>query len=260
MAGHYHILIKNLIYNTRHMGLYLAVMNRLPVAPTVAGAALSLLCLMLSGCAGTTAGIAMPAAPLPAATAETLADLLLSAPEVGSALGAGSLVATREVSSPWNDSAHFDNTDCLAVSGAAQKGVYEGTGWTGMRGQVLREPPATPVWSHYAVQAVVLFPTAAAAADFFTRSQNSWGGCSDRELTYAQQPAPDQVWSVGPVRTERDVLTVSRTQRGPQQWSCQRALSVRGSVAVDIEACSLDGPTTAAASIAGLIDERLPSA
>ena len=255
----YHTLTKNHIYNTRPMGLYLAVMNRLS-AHAQAGVALGLLCLTLSGCGPTTAGTAMPAAPLPAATAETLSDLLLSAPDVDSALGAGGLVAARPVSSPWNDSAHFDNTDCLAVAGAAQQGVYEGTGWTGMRGQVLREPPTTPAWSHYAVQAVVLFPSAAAAADFFTHSQRSWAGCSDRELTYAQQLAPDQVWSVGPVSTERDVLTVSRTQRGPQQWSCQRALSVRGSVAVDVEACSLDGPTAAAASIAGLIDERLPAA
>ena len=30
--------------------------------------------------------------------------------------------------------------------------------------QVLREPPAAQTWAHYAVQAVVLFPTAAGAA------------------------------------------------------------------------------------------------
>ncbi len=256
----YHIFIKNHIYNTRPVRFYLPVTKRLPMGPT----ALGLLCLTLgsmslSGCAPTTGGTAMPAAPLAPATAETLSSLLLSAPEVGNALGA-ELAMTREVNTPWNDSAHFENTDCLAVAGAAQKDVYEGTGWTGMRGQILREATTTPVWSHYAVQAVVLFPTAAAAGDFFARSQHSWAGCSDRELSYAQQLAPDQVWSVGPVATERDVLTVSRTERGPQAWTCQRALSVRGNVAVDVEACSLDRPTTAAAAIAGLIDERLPAA
>ena len=59
---------------------------------------------------------------------------------------------------------------------------------------------------------------------------------------------------------ERDMISVSRAQRSPQQWSCQRALTVRGNVAVDIEACSLDGPTDAAAAIAGAIGERLPAA
>ncbi|MGV0992442.1 MAG: sensor domain-containing protein [Mycobacterium sp.] len=245
------------------------MITRLPKAPL----ALGLLCLTLSSCAATTAGTAMPTAPPP--TAETLSSLLLSAPEVDAALAGTEkgrrpetttgVVVTREVSTPWNDSAHFDDTDCLAVAGAAQTGVYAGTGFTGMRGQVLREPPASGAWSHYAVQAVVLFPTAAAAGDFFARSQQSWAGCSDRELSYPQdsrapQMAPDQVWSVGPAGTERGVLTVSRTESGPQQWSCQRALSVGGNVAVDVEACSLDGPTTAAAEIAGLIDDRLPSA
>lgn len=261
----YHIFIKNHIYNTRPMGFYLPMIRRSPMGPAVLGLlCLSLSSLSLSGCAPTTGGTAMPAAPLAPATAETLSSLLLSAPEVGTALGAD-LAMTREVSQPWNDSAHFENADCLAVAGAAQKGVYDGTGWTGMRGQILRERPTTPVWTHYAVQAVVLFPSAAAAGDFFTRSQHSWAGCSDRELTYAQNSAaqqmtPDQVWSVGPVATERDVLTVSRTERGPQAWSCQRALSVRGNVAVDVEACSLDRPTAAAADIARLIDERLPAA
>lgn len=223
---------------------------------------LGLLCLALgsmtlSGCAATTGGTAMPTAP--PATAETLSSLLLSAPEVAAALS-GQVTVTREVDTPWNDSAHLANTDCLAVAGAAQKGAYDGSGWTGMRGQILREAPGAGSWSHYAVQAVVLFPTATAAADFFRGSQRSWAGCSDRELSYAQQLMPAQVWSVGPVGVDHDVLTVSRTQRGPQQWSCQRALRVRGNVAVDVEACSLDGPTTAAAAIAGAIDERLPSA
>lgn len=228
---------------------------------------LGLLCLALgpvtvSGCAATTGGTAMPTAP--PATTETLSSLLLSAPEVAAALS-GQVTVTREVDTPWNDSAHFANTDCLAVAGAAQKGVYEGTGWTGMRGQILREAPGAGGWSHYAVQAVVLLPSATAASDFFSSSQRSWTGCSDRELTYPQgsgvgQLMPEQVWSVGPAGVDHDVLTVSRTQRGPQQWSCQRALSVRGNVAVDVEACSLDGPTTAAAAIAGAIDERLPSA
>lgn len=129
-----------------------------------------------------------------------------------------------------------------------------------MRGQILREATTTPVWSHYAVQAVVLFPTAAAAGDFFAAPSTAGPAARTAGSSYAQQLAPDQVWSVGPVATERDVLTVSRTERGPQAWTCQRALSVRGNVAVDVEACSLDRPTTAAAAIAGLIDERLPAA
>ena len=169
------------------------------------------------------------------------------------------MVVTREVAEPWDDSARLtEGPGCLAVAGAAQRGVYAGTDWTAVHAQVLREPPPAQ-WSHFATQAVVLFPTVAAAEDFFARSQDSWAGCSDRELAYPQPLAPEQLWSIGPVGVERDVLAVSRVQRSPQQWSCQRALTVHGNVAVDVEACSLDGPTSAATAIAGAIAGRLPT-
>jgi hypothetical protein len=55
-------------------------------------------------------------------------------------------------------------------------------------------------------------------------------------------------------------LTVSREQNSPQHWFCQRALTVHGTVGVDVEACNLDGPTSAAAEIARRIGDRLPAA
>lgn len=225
-----------------------------------------LACLPIGACATTTAGTATPAAPARLVTAESLPGLLLSADEVGSALGGSDgtgVVLTGEVDSPWNDAAHFtgaDGTACLAIAGAAQQRVYDGTGWTGMRGQVLREPPASPTWSHFAVQAVVLFETADAAADFYTRSRDDWAACSGREIRYSQQLAPDQIWSVDPAGADGEVLVVSRSQRGPQRWFCQRALGVRSNAAVDVEACSADGPTTAAAAIVRAIGDRFPAA
>lgn len=219
----------------------------------------ALLCLTASGCAATTAGTATRAADAPPTTTGDLPALLLSAAEVGSALSGTDLVVTRDVAAPWDDSAQLtEGIGCLAVAGAAQQGVYAGTGWTALHGQVLREPPTSP-WSHFATQAVVLFPTTEAATEFFTRSRDSWASCSNRELSYPQQPASEQLWSIGPVGIERDVLAVSRVQRSPQQWSCQRALTVHDKVAVDVEACSLDGPTSAAAAIASSIADRLPT-
>ena len=125
---------------------------------------------------------------------------------------------------------------------------------------MLREPPTARNWSHFATQAVVLFHDAGAATGFLSAQRQSWSGCANRELRYAQPLAPEQVWKVGPTQADRDLLTVSREQRGPQHWFCQRALTVHANVAVDVEACSLDGPTSAAAAIAGRIGERLPSA
>ena len=243
-------------------------MTTYPVTARVPAIA-ALLCLTATGCAVTTHGTAMPVAAPPSATAETLPSLMLPAADVGSALSGSALsgsglsgpdvVVTRDVSAPWDDSAHVtESTGCLALAGAAQRAVYADSGWTALHGQVLREPP-TAQWAHFATQAVVLFPTAEAAGDFFARSRQSWAGCADREMTYPQQLVGDQVWSIGPVTVDRDMLAVSRTQRSPERWSCQRALTVRGNTAVDVEACDLDGPTSAATVIARAITDRLPS-
>ena len=223
----------------------------------------ALLCMtaltpVVGACATTTAGTAMPAAAPPSATAENLADLLLPAADVGGALSADNMVVTRDVAALWVDSTRVaDGVGCLAVSGAAQRGVYADSGWTAVHGQVLRDPPTSPAWSHFATQAVVLFNSARTAGDFLARSRDTWASCSNRELTYRQQLAPDQVWSIGPVGVEGGVLTVAREERSPQRWFCQRALTVHGQVAVDVEACALDAPTTAAVTIARSIADRI---
>lgn len=220
----------------------------------------ALLSLTAVGCSQTTFGTATPAAPDPLVAAEALPGLLLSAADMQATMSSPQLVVTREVSAPWQDPGRLSDASCSAVAGAAQQQAYAAAGWTALRAQVVREPPAAESWSHYAVQAVVLFPTAAAAADFFTASRADWARCSDRELTYAQQPAPDQVWSIGPTGVDRDVLAVSRVQHSPQRWSCERALTVHGNVAVDVEACSLAGDGPAAVAIARTISGRLPNA
>lgn len=226
-------------------------------------AMIAVLCLALSGCAGTTAGTALPSAPLPTPTTDNLPTLLLSPSDVGAAFGGADLAVSADVTQPWNDVAHFQGVGeggCLAIAGAAQKGVYADTGWTALHGQVLREPSTAPSWTHFATQSAVLFGDRAAALKFFATQRLSWGGCSDRELRYTQSMAPDQVWTVGSVGAERAMVTVSREQRSPQHWFCQRALTVQAAVVVDVEACSQDGPTSAAASIAARIGDRVPAA
>lgn len=235
--------------------------NRL--APLAAVLCLLTAGCLTAGCASTTAGTAISAPPIPPTTAETLPGLLLSPSDVGAALGADEIVVSSEVAAPWNDATHFQHAGqegCLAIAGAAQKGVYAEAGWAALHGQVLREPPTARQWSHFATQAVVLFGDAAASATFLDAQRLSWAGCSNRELRYAQPMVGDQVWAVGPTRADRNTLTVSREQSSPQHWFCQRALSVHANVGVDVEACSLDGPTSAAAEIARQIGDRLPSA
>lgn len=220
----------------------------------------ALLCAPLSACTATVAGTASPGPPVPPATTETLPSFLLSASDVGAVMSSDDIAVVRDVDAFWNDAARLDNVDCLAIAGTAQQAVYADSDATATHSQVLREPPTSPAWSHYAVQAVVLFPTSQAAAAFFETSRSSWAGCSDRELRYPQPIGEAQRWSVGSISTDHDVLAVSRTEQAPDRWSCQRALTVRSNVAIDVEACSLEGPMAGATAIARQITNRLPAA
>lgn len=220
----------------------------------------AILCAPLSACTATIAGTANPGPPVPLATAEALPSFLLSASDVGAVMSSGDIAVVRDVGKFWNDAARLDNVDCLAVAGSAQERVYAGSGATATHSQVLREPPTSPNWSHYAVQAVVLFPTSQAALAFYEKSRRSWGGCSERELSYPQPIGEAQRWSVGSISSDHDVLAVSRIEQAPDRWSCQRALTVHSNVAIDVEACSLEGAPTAATAIARQIATRLPAA
>lgn len=220
----------------------------------------ALLCVPLSACTATVAGTASPTPPAPLTTSETLPALLLSASDVGSMMSSGDIAVVRDVDKFWNDAARLDNANCLAIAGTAQQAVYADSGATAVHSQILREPPTSPSWSHYAVQAVVLFPSNSAASAFYEASRRSWAGCSDRQLNYPQPIGPAQLWSVGPTSTDHDILAVSRIEQTPDRWSCQRALTVHSNVAIDIEACSIAGTPTAATAIARQIAGRLPAA
>lgn len=51
-------------------------------------------------------------------------------------------------------------------------------------------------------------------------------------------PTPDVVWTVGAVTDDNGTLSTSQVQEGGDGWTCQRALTVRNNVAVDIVACA----------------------
>jgi hypothetical protein len=220
----------------------------------------ALACLVFSGCSSTVAGTAAPAAPAPITTPEALPGLLLQAADIGAAMSSDDLVVTRDSGNAWSDTARLTDLNCLPIAGAAQQAVYSDSDSTAIHSQILREPPTAPAWNHYVVQAVALFPDAAAAASFYATSRGQWDQCSNRQMTYPQPVGPNQVWTIGPTSSDHDILSVSRTEQSPEKWACQRALTVHNNVAIDIEACSQDGLTTAAVAIARQISSRLPAA
>jgi serine/threonine-protein kinase len=146
--------------------------------------------------------------PVPPAA---LDGLLLSTDQINSAMGATAMTVATTSTEMWDIATGISDKACL-VSTTAQVAVYAGSGWTAVRAQELHEPGDT--FAHVVDQAVVTFPTAAAAASFFTASTQSWPACSNRQYTYVPQDKPPVTWTVGAVSNNNGTLSVQRTQEG----------------------------------------------
>jgi len=112
-----------------------------------------------------------------------------------------------------------------------------------MRRQQFAEPGDDH--AHFVQQAVVSFPAAGDAADFFTTSQQLWADCSNRRYNFSKRGEPDLVWTVSPVSNVDGILSTTKTQEGADGWNCQGALSTRNNVVIDVVACSYDQADTA---------------
>lgn len=194
------------------------------------------------------------ARPRPAVSIDALDGLLLSPAEIDRFVAATGLAVAQRYNDMGDNSAAMVERDCLIVF-TTDAAVYAGSDWSAVRGQILKEPGET--MSHFVQQAVVAFPTAGDATAFFTTSAQRWSACSDHRFTYTKAGQPAVVWTVGSIKNSDGVLTVLRTEEGADGWACQRALSVRNNVAIDVMACSTK-PGNAAADIGNRIASKIP--
>lgn len=220
-------------------------------------------CTLVAGCtdvvdgnavAGEKAGLANQI-PIPVSA---LDDLMLDPGRINSALGATSMKVWFKAKGMWDWSKNINDKNCLAVDGAAQDKVYEGTGWTSMRGQRLDDSiDDSKKRKHYAIQAVVAFPNAQDASNFYNSSVQSWKSCSNRRFNDSSPNQPATIWSVGDVTSGNGMLTSSQVQEGGNGWSCQRALTVRNNLAIDIVTCAYNETGPSATDIANQIATKV---
>jgi PknH-like extracellular domain len=230
---------------------------RLPAALLVGVCLLSAACATTPNSETTTTPLrasASAAATAPAATA-ALEGLLPNPADVNTTMGATGMTVSGVANTMWDDSAEMKDADCRFADGPAMAPVYAGSGFTAVRGAVLQEPGDTS--PHYAGMTVVAFPSPDGAASFFTDSAQRWPACSNRQYTDAMAGSPPAVWTVGPVTHTNGILSTTKTQLDVNAWACQRALTVRNNVAIDVIACSTN-PSTSAVRIAHQIAAKVP--
>lgn len=198
---------------------------------------------------------------LPPIAVSALDGLLLDPGQISSALGATAMRVWHEANGMWDWSAGVNDTNCLAIDGPAQDRVYANTGWTAVRGKRFDDSAdGSKNRSHYAIEAVVAYPSAHDANVFYDSSKQNWAGCSKRRYTDVMPGKPDTVWTVAAVTNDNGTLSASQVQEGGDGWTCQRALTVRNNIAIDLVGCSysLSGSpvTDMATQIAAKADKK----
>ncbi|HUB56578.1 MAG TPA: sensor domain-containing protein [Mycobacterium sp.] len=215
------------------------------------------ICILGAGCGGgsnhsgvksTTTATSL----IPRPVVERELDALLLTPEqISPVMGAKDMAITRRHDAMSDDSATMKPEECLAVDGAAQARVYANSGFTAVRDQALNDGDN---FTHYAEQAVVLFPTVKLARVFLIASALRWPACHG--YTHIQSRTE---WTVGPISDTNGALSVIATQQEARAggWACGRALALKNNVIIDVNTCSPD-PKNSAIDIANLIAVKVP--
>jgi len=210
---------------------------------------------LATGCTTVVGGTASPAdtsGPLPQTpvAAASLDALLLDVDQINSSLRSG-MRLRYGAQAMWDWSSTFSDKTCLAMDGPAQEAVYADTGWTAMRGQRLDDNFDDPaVRNNSAIQAVIAYPSARKANTFYDASVRRWFGCANR--TFAERPTdkPEIVWKVGEAHKVGGTLSTSEVQEASNGWTCQRALTARNNVVIDVATCGSFLPGGSAVDLA----------
>jgi hypothetical protein len=200
---------------------------------------------LLTGCTSTVPGSAVrdpAAAPSNVGSLKQsdINHIMLTVDEIGDIVGARDLEVVLDIGEMSDNADSVSDPDCLGAIFGAEEAVYEGTGWTAVRDQVIGDDENDR--KHWVEQTVVLYPSERQAREFFDDSKSAWQGCAgfsvavdDYESTY--------IWHVEDLETRDDTIAQVIVQEDFDDWQCQHALSMVSNMTVETWACafSIDG-------------------
>lgn len=198
----------------------------------------------------TTTTRAAPTTPLEKAA---LPDLMLSPDDIDSTLNVTGTASdpplTSLVENPHQRADYAFPEECKFSVRAALASVYADSGNTAVYGYHDLAPApagANRMESPEVYQFVVLFPSPDQASAFFTTSSQRWPACANRQDTApANDTSPEFQWKVGAVSNANGMLsvpvTLTVTTNGTKVTvPCQRALTARNNVVIDVNVCRRD--------------------
>jgi hypothetical protein len=203
-----------------------------------------------SSSSSTTTNTVAPNTPL---EKSALPNLMLSPDDIDSLLGVRGTSSDPPYTALMETQVHRTNytlpAECKYAFQTASAAQYADSGSTATYGyhDVAPAPAGADRLEGPAVdQFVVLFATPEQANAFFTASSQRWPACANRQDTMpANETEPEIQWKVGAVSNANGMLsapvTLTVNRNGTTaSTSCQRALTVRRNVVIDVDACRKD--------------------
>jgi serine/threonine kinase PknH len=163
--------------------------------------------------------------------ASNLSSILLGAADISNIMGVTEQLAnhTEHMLTPLTVS----NSGCLGAFDPIQAPVYQGSGYTGVRGQGLHTTGDVP---YRVYEAAVGFPSVESAHAFVRTSADNWKACGGQTVTVTDGNQTNQ-WTFGDLNGAPPKIVQRHTQAVPGGRVCQRALSAVSHVVIDVSAC-----------------------
>lgn len=166
-----------------------------------------------------------------------LEDVLMPTGEADEVIGVTGLepMESRDTSDTMNVNVNeVSDEDCRAAVFGAQEAVYAGSGWTGVRDQVL----TTPQSRQSVEQTVVLYPSGEEARSFFDSARQTWQSCSGRTISIGTGIAETR-WDIADVVAEESLFTQFSSAQEQPEWPCDHALAVASNLVFETWACGV---------------------
>jgi len=190
-----------------------------------------------------------PAAPAAGpAPSVNLDSILLGSADINAVMGVSNMQPINQLEQMGVPPGTLSNPDCLGALSAIQGSVYQGSGYSAVRGQGLeaQDPP------HFVYEAAVSFPSAKLAHAFVRTSADKWQACVGPTLTVTQPNNKTFHWNFENVAGSPPKITQIHRQASGKR-NCQHALSAMSHVVIDVVACGEQGITDQGSRIADQI-------
>jgi hypothetical protein len=213
------------------------------------------------------AGASPSASPAPASSASApaaaptvssahLAEFLPNATTLTSLLIVEHLVQIADTEGIYTTST-TDRPECGGAVNVGLPTAYNGSGYTAIRLQEYHDVPGER-YQYGVTEAVSTFPSDQQAQAFVGTEADRWAKCKYNPVTLIDRSTESFVSTILAPQTNAGVLTVSTLSKQYSGLGCQRALSSKRNVVIDIQICG-PGGSAQAPSLVTQIADRIPT-